>query len=132
MDTSDDRTDYYPPQQLRYMREQPLGRLATVGTDGQPHVVPVVFRVNRDTGAIDIGGLNMRNSAKFKRVRATGRAAFVIDDVLPEWRPRGVEVKGRAEAFDTGFRGRNPAFDGAFIRVHPDRVNVWGDLTQRP
>lgn len=117
------------PDMIRYMRAQPLGRLATVNAAGEPSVMPVVFRVNRDTGTIDIGGLNMRNSAKFKRVRATSRAAFVVDDVLPPWRPRGVEVKGRAETFDAGFRGRNPQFDGSFIRIHPDRVNTWGDLT---
>ena len=33
-----------------------LGRLATVGSDGTPHVVPTAFRYNSDDDTIDIGG----------------------------------------------------------------------------
>jgi hypothetical protein len=33
-----------------------LGRLATVGSDGTPHVVPTAFRYNPDHDTIDIGG----------------------------------------------------------------------------
>jgi pyridoxamine 5'-phosphate oxidase family protein len=124
--------DFYPPEQLRYLRSQQVGRLATVTAAGQPRVAPVGFRVDRDTGTIDIGGRRMRDTAKFRRVRRSGRAALVVDDVLPPWQPRGIEIAGRAEAFDTGFRSRSPVFDGAFIRLHPDRVHVWGDLTAQP
>jgi pyridoxamine 5'-phosphate oxidase family protein len=51
-------------------------------------------------------------------VRATGRAAIVIDDLASTdpWRPRGVEVRGRAEALD-----RPP-----LIRIYPERVVSWG------
>ena len=44
--------------EVNYLRSQILGRLATVGPDGRPHVVPVGFRYNPDLDTIDIGGLS--------------------------------------------------------------------------
>ena len=46
-----------------------------------------------------------------------GRAAVVVDDVRPPFRPRGIEVRGRAEAID----GPEPV-----IRIHPERIVAWG------
>jgi pyridoxamine 5'-phosphate oxidase family protein len=61
----------------------------------------------------------MAKSKKFRDVADSGRAAFVVDDVLSKspWRVRGVEVRGRAEAVD----GERP-----FIRIHPERIVSWG------
>jgi nitroimidazol reductase NimA-like FMN-containing flavoprotein (pyridoxamine 5'-phosphate oxidase superfamily) len=36
----------FTPDEIAYLQSQRLGRLATVGPDGQPHVVPVSFRYN--------------------------------------------------------------------------------------
>jgi pyridoxamine 5'-phosphate oxidase family protein len=36
--------------------ERRLGRLATVGADGTPHVVPVGFSYNHAAGTIEVGG----------------------------------------------------------------------------
>jgi hypothetical protein len=36
--------------EIAYLGSQRLGRLATVGRDGMPHVVPVAFRYNRQAG----------------------------------------------------------------------------------
>lgn len=33
----------FTAEELAYLRSQPLGRIATVGADGQPDVVPVGF-----------------------------------------------------------------------------------------
>ncbi|MGH3086664.1 MAG: PPOX class F420-dependent oxidoreductase [Rubrobacteraceae bacterium] len=94
-----------------------LGRIATVGRDGMPHIAPVGFSRNGD--AIDIGGHGMTQSKKFRDVARSGRAAFVVDDVVSRspWQPRGVEVRGRAEAI----AGERP-----FIRIHPERIVSWG------
>lgn len=94
-----------------------LARIATVGPDGTPHVVPVGWTYNPDTDTIDVGGRDFTNTKKFRDVARTGRAAIVIDEVLPPWRPCGVEVRGAAEAV-TG--------PPALIRIHPDRVRSWG------
>lgn len=96
-----------------------LARLATVGADGTPHVVPVGWSLNEKVGAIEIRGRELTETKKYRDVRRAGRAAVVIDDLesVDPWRPRGIEVRGRAEALD-GARPR--------IRVHPDRVVSWG------
>src|SRR2546430_15022364 len=77
-----------------------LGRLATVGADGTPHVVPVggIYNAARDT--IDVGGSELERSKKFRDIARSGRAAIVIDDLesADPWRPRGIEGRGGAEA----------------------------------
>ena len=106
--------------ELEYLLGGPrLGRLATVGKDGTPHVVPVGWTYNREEDAIDIRGHDMAHTKKYRDVRRSGRAAIVIDDLasINPWRPRGVEVRGRAEALP----GAQP-----LIRVHPDRIVSWG------
>src|SRR5689334_13252512 len=46
----------FTPAEIAYLQSQRLGRIATVGPDHQPHVVPVGFRYNPDQDTIDIGG----------------------------------------------------------------------------
>lgn len=106
--------------ELAYLAgERRLGRVATVGTDGTPHVAPVGWSYNPETDTIDIGGRNFEASKKYRDVQRSGRAAIVIDDLASTdpWRPRGVEVRGRAEAIFV---------PGPMIRIHPDRVVSWG------
>src|SRR5437588_7648341 len=88
----------FTPAELEYLASQRLGRLATVDADGQLYVVPVGFTYNAELETIDIAGRNLRPSKKFKNVAHNGRVAFVVDDVLPPWQPRGVQVRGHAEA----------------------------------
>ena len=99
--------------------ERRLGRLATVGRDGTPHVVPVGLSYNREHDSIDIGGRDFERSKKYRDVERTGRAAIVVDDLASTdpWRPRGVEVRGRAEAVEA---------PEPLIRIHADRVVSWG------
>jgi len=87
-----------------YLSGQRLGRLATVGPNGQPHVVPVGFRYNAEHDTIDIGGHDFAKRKKFRDVRADPRVAFVVDDLatVTPWRPRGIEVRGSAEVLASG------------------------------
>ena len=100
-----------------------LGRIATVGADGTPHVVPVSWIYNAARDAIDIGGHELERSKKFRDIARTGRAAIVIDDLASTdpWHPRGIEIRGRAEAI---------ALPTPLIRIHPERIVSWG-LEQR-
>lgn len=97
--------------------ERRLGRIATVGSDGTPHVVPVGWSYNPETDTIDVGGRDFDSTKKYRDVARSGRAAIVVDEVLPPWNPRGIEVRGRAEAL---------AGPPALIRIHPDRIRSWG------
>jgi pyridoxamine 5'-phosphate oxidase family protein len=81
--------------ELRYLLgERRLARLATVGMDGM-HIAPVGWQYNEELDAIEVGGYSLERTKKYRDVVRTGRAALVVDDVLPPWRPRGVEVRGR-------------------------------------
>ena len=115
----------FTQKEVEYLREQRLGRLATVSASGSPRVVPVAFRYNPELGAIDVGGHNLGQSKKFREAGETGRVAFVVDDVLPPWRARGVEVRGRAEVFGDGGGEVGPGFD-ELIRIFPERIVGWG------
>ena len=46
----------FTEKELQYLQSARLGRLATVGADGMPHVVPTSFRYNPAHDTIDIGG----------------------------------------------------------------------------
>jgi pyridoxamine 5'-phosphate oxidase family protein len=100
--------------------ERRLARIATVGRDGTPHVVPVgMWSYNPEHDTIDVTGRDFDRTKKFRKVARTGRAAIVIDDLasIDPWRPRAVEVRGRAEAI------HKPQ---PLIRIHPERVVSWG------
>ncbi len=96
-----------------------LGRVATVGADGTPHVVPVGWSFDAEHDAIDVGGHDFERTKKFRDVQRSGRAAIVVDDLAgtDPWRPRGVEVRGRAEAIGA---------PRPLIRIHPERIVSWG------
>ena len=117
----------FTEKELAYLRDGAnLGRLATIGPDGMPHVVPVGWRYNPDLDTIDIGGRDpdeFVGTRKFRDVRADPRVGFVVDDVLPPWRPRCVTLRGSAQAVDE----RHP--DGSrttLIRITPTKVTSWG------
>lgn len=108
----------FQPQELAFLKAAKLlGRVATVGRDGTPHVVPVGWTYNAETDTLDVGGHNFADTKKYKDVARHGRAAIVIDEVLPPWQPRGIEIRGTAEAL---------ADPQPMIRIHPDRVRSWG------
>lgn len=116
----------FTEQELAFLRSQRLGRLATVDATGMPHVVPLTFRHNAELDTIDLFGMGMAGSKKFRDAGRTGVAAFVVDDAQGQWRIRGVEVRGRAEVVVAGGKAIDARFDDAFIRLHPARIVGWG------
>ena len=112
--------------EIEYMAGQRLGRIATVGADGQPHVVPTSFRYNADEDAIDVGGLRMSTTKKTRDVQRTGRASIVIDDVLPPWQPRMLEVRGTAEVLPSGGKVFGDNFEDTIVRIRPVRIIAFG------
>ena len=106
--------------ELRYLAGgQQLGRIATVGADGTPHVVPVAWIYNAARETIDVGGHQLERTKKFRDVARSGRVAIVIDDLATTepWHPRGIEVRGRGEAIP---------LPTPLIRIHPERIVSWG------
>jgi pyridoxamine 5'-phosphate oxidase family protein len=117
----------FTDQQRAYLAEQRLGRLATVGPEGHPHVVPTGFRFDPAEEVIDIGGHNIAGSKKFRDARANPRVAFVVDDLASTepWRPRAIEIRGLAQTFTEGGERLGPGFGPAWIRITPTHVVAW-------
>jgi pyridoxamine 5'-phosphate oxidase family protein len=113
-------TSVFREVEVRYLAGgRQLGRIATVGADGTPHVVPVSWIYNAARDTIDVGSHELERSKKFRDVARTERAAIVIDDQASTdpWRPRGIEIRGRGEAI---------ALPTPLIRIHPERIVSWG------
>ena len=52
--------------------------------------------------------------------------AFVVDDFLPPWKPRFVEVRGRARAESTGGTAIVPSFAPEMLRITPSYIVSFG------
>jgi len=118
----------FQDEEIEYLESQLLGRLATVGPDGQPHVVPVSFRYNAQLDTIDIGGHDFARHKKYQDVQRNPRVAFLVDDMISvnPWRPRGIEVRGEAEVLRSGGEALGPGFAPDMFRIHPQRIVSWG------
>ncbi|MDQ6724030.1 MAG: PPOX class F420-dependent oxidoreductase [Thermoproteota archaeon] len=103
-------------KELTFLKEQRLGRLATVSSSMQPHVVPVAFEF--DGRYIYFGGWNLKNSLKFKNMLQNNKVAFVVDDLISvkPWSPRGIEIRGIAEIL----RGND------YVKILPHKKVSWG------
>ncbi|MBN9387382.1 MAG: PPOX class F420-dependent oxidoreductase [Chloroflexi bacterium] len=119
----------FTDKELEYLASQKLGRLATVNPKGQPQNAPVGFRYNAELDVIEIGGRFMSTSQKYRNISKNPLVAFVVDDVLPPWTVRAVEIRGTAETLPTGGKaifGPNYAADEAIIRIKPTQIISWG------
>jgi len=118
----------FTEMEIQYMRGQRLGRLATVGSDGSPHVVPVGFRLDAEGEAIEVGGHGLSGSKKWRDLQANPTVALVIDvlESVNPWTPRGIEVRGRAELHSDGGEKFGSGWDAAWIRIVPRRIVSWG------
>jgi pyridoxamine 5'-phosphate oxidase family protein len=121
--------------EVEYLNSQPLGRIATVGPDGRPHVMPVGVFYDPDTQSVVIGGAgDMAASKKFRDAQRRPDVAVVVDDLaaVDPWTPRGIEVRGRAETHTDGGEevgrrlGAGFRFNPAWIRIRPRRILAWG------
>jgi pyridoxamine 5'-phosphate oxidase family protein len=121
------------PYERDYLATQPLGRLATVTTEGRPQNNPVGFSYDEKNGVIDIGGWTMAKTRKFANVIATQVAALVVDDLVSRepWTVRGIELRGRAEAI-YGQEPANARSSPDIIRLYPSRVISWGLDPEHP
>ncbi len=118
----------FTPAEISYLQSQRLGRIATVGPNGQPHVVPVGFHYNPDEETIDVGGHDFSKRKKFRDVQQNPRVAIVIDDIVSvnPWTVRGIEIRGKAEVLMDGGIAIMPGFDTAMFRIKPKRIVSWG------
>ena len=125
---SDKKQNAFTPAEIAYLQSQRLARIATVGSNGQPHVVPVGFRYNAETNTIDIGGHNFAQRKKWRDVKSNPKVAVVVDDIVSvnPWTVRGIEVRGEAEELTNGGESIGRGFDTEIFRITPKRIVSWG------
>jgi pyridoxamine 5'-phosphate oxidase family protein len=120
--------------EIEFVNSQRLGRLATVGADGMPHVVPVAVFYDPEADALVIGAnagfgeAVMTSSKKFRDAQRRPKATVVVDDPGP----RILEVRGQAETHldggeEAGRRVGAPfSFVPAWISIRPLRIVAVG------
>jgi pyridoxamine 5'-phosphate oxidase family protein len=118
----------FTDEEIDYLNTQILGRLATVGPDGQPHAVAVSFRYNAQLDTIDVGGHDFARRKKYRDVQRNPRVALIVDDLesVNPWRPQGIEVRGEAEILSSGGEDLGPGFAPDMFRIRPRRIVSWG------
>lgn len=121
------------------------GKLATVRSDGRPHVAPVWYEVDDDgtivfnTGASTVKARNLRREPRASFCVDDDRAPFsfvllegvvVLGDDLDEVRSWATRIGGRYMGEDRAeeFGARNGVAGELVARLHPERVISAMDL----
>ena len=109
--------DVFTAAELDYLAGQPLARIATASSTGEPDVAAVGFSV--DGGQLVTGGFDITKTVRYRNLLANPRATIVIDDLasVDPWSPRGIKVRGAA-AIEEGPGGLR-------IRITPETVWSW-------
>ncbi len=112
--------------EIQYLKSQRLARFATASSMGVPEVAPVAFEF--DGKYFWVGSHDQAIFPTTRRYRnitvGNNRVSLVVDDLasVNPWRPRGVQVNGRAVIMDhEGIFGR-----GRYIRIEPSITSSWG------
>jgi pyridoxamine 5'-phosphate oxidase family protein len=117
-------------REIAYLQEQTMGRLATIGRDGRPHVIPLTYVYNPAEDSIDLGGIDFASGKKWRDAQGNPKVTFLVDDFdVGGPSARAVEVRGDAELHATGgskINPRFPQFVEQFIRLRPRHIVSWG------
>ena len=92
----------FSQKELEYLREQLVGRLATVSRKQIPQVTPVGFGVDEERIYMNV----KHDSVKARNIRSNPTVSFVVDD-FPPWDGtaaglRQVLISGEAELISSG------------------------------
>lgn len=131
------------------LRTARVARLATVGPEGQPHVVPVCFAYN---GRLFYTAIDLKPKraaperlARVRNIRSRPAVSLLVDDYGEDWEQLWyILVRGTATvlSFRAGrehaearelltakyeqYRAGLLAEDALIIRIQPDRILSWG------
>ncbi|WP_030172499.1 TIGR03668 family PPOX class F420-dependent oxidoreductase [Spirillospora albida] len=100
-----------PDAARRLLAGAPVARLATVGEDARPHLVPVTFAVHRGAvyTAVDHKPKTTRDLRRLANIRANPRVALLADHYEDDWtRLWWVRVDGHAGIVAEPARMREP------------------------
>jgi PPOX class probable F420-dependent enzyme len=89
----------------RRVSESRVARLATTDPDGRPHLVPIVFVLERETlySAVDAKPKRSRALRRIENARARPDVTVLVDRYDEDWRRLWwVRLRGRARVLDRG------------------------------
>ena len=113
----------FTEQEQTFLQAQPLARIATVATDGQPTVDAVGFEF--DGARFYIGGHRFQASRKYQNVVAGNtKVSLIIDDLksVQPWQPQGIKIHGIAEVVERNGR----LGPGSYLAITPEVSWSWG------
>lgn len=131
-----------PEEARRRVAASHVARLATVGPDGAPHVVPITFAVDGDRIVTAVDAKPKRSAAlrRIANLRANPRASLLVDHYSDDWSELWwARADGQARVVDDGeelddarerLRRRYPqyaatALDGPAIVIKVERWSGW-------
>ena len=82
-----------------------VARLATTDPDGRPHLVPIVFAVERDTlySAVDRKPKRSTTLRRIENARARPDVTVLVDHYEDDWQQLWwIRLRGRARVLDDG------------------------------
>jgi pyridoxamine 5'-phosphate oxidase family protein len=122
----------FTANEVAYLRGHHLGRLATVGAQCRPQVVPTGYNFDAEGECIEIGAHNLPDRGQKRRYRSNiegnPNVAFVVDDMASadSWAPRGLSIRGVAEIVMEGGERLAPGFGPIWVRIMPTWISSWG------
>jgi PPOX class probable F420-dependent enzyme len=122
--------------------DSPVAILATVGQDGAPHVVPVVFAVHADVvyTAVDAKRKSTRRLRRLANIEGNPRVSLLVDHYADDWsqlwwvRADGVAaIHYSGEEMATGYallrrkyaQYQRIALDGPVVTIEVQRWASW-------
>jgi PPOX class probable F420-dependent enzyme len=117
----------------------PVARLATVSAAGEPHIVPIVFAVDRDTiySAVDGKPKRLRSLKRLANIAANPRVSVLVDSYSADWSQLWwVRADGICSVLDSSalamaaLRAKYPQYrevslDGPFLHIAVTRWTDW-------
>jgi pyridoxamine 5'-phosphate oxidase family protein len=115
----------FTDEEIAYLRSQPIARLATVGAEHQPDVVPLAFEFDGTYFWVGGSGRAVLDTRKFRNVLAGNeRVALVIDDMVSfdPFITRSIRIYGHATGPVERVGMMGP---GTFLRITPTVSWSW-------
>jgi PPOX class probable F420-dependent enzyme len=135
----------------KILKEARVARLATLGSSGRPHLVPVCFAYDgkRFYTAIDHKPkrVSPQRLARLRNIQAVPRVALLIDEYDEDWtRLWYVFIRGNAKLLPESARKEQAwairelrskysqyaqgmlADNAMVIRITPERITPWGNI----
>jgi PPOX class probable F420-dependent enzyme len=134
-----------PAEARARFEEARVARLATVGPNGAPHIVPITFAVRGDTIVTAVDGKPKRGAPlrRFENVAANPRVSVLVDAYDEDWTGLWwARADGRASVLADGadleaalvaLRARYPQYEtvplpGPAIVIAVDRWSGWSAI----